>query len=151
MRGFALLPLLAAPAFADYAGDLVTTLKSLNLTSLAEAITNVSTQPEGMALINLLSSNSSNFTVFAPNNAGFAGAFANTTGNGTAPGLANILSYHVVAGDLQNFTSTYPNTTIGRTYLNATNLVQLEGGKSQVLAWSTLNGNVTVLNQKYVL
>jgi uncharacterized surface protein with fasciclin (FAS1) repeats len=148
MRGLALLPLLAAPAFADYTSDLLGALKQNNLTSLAQAITNVSASDEGKTLINLLSDTKSNFTVFAPNNQGFAGAFPNTTGNGTAPGLANVLSYHVVAGNLQNYTSSYPNTTIGRTYLNASNLVQLEGGKSQVLAWSNLNGNTTILNQK---
>jgi uncharacterized surface protein with fasciclin (FAS1) repeats len=150
MRGIALLPLLAAPAFADYAGDLLKTLNGAGLTTLAQAITNISTTSGGKALIGLLSDTKSNFTVFAPTNQGFAGAFANTTGPGDAPGLANIISYHVVAGDLQNYTSSYPNTTIGRTYLNAGNLVQLEGGKSQVLAWSNLNGNTTILNQKSV-
>lgn len=43
----------------------------------------------------------------------------------------------------------FPNTTIGRTLLNSSDLVQLEGGKAQVLAWTRLDpaGNVTLLNQ----
>ena len=43
----------------------------------------------------------------------------------------------------------YPNDTIGRTLLNSSNIVMLEGNKSQVVAWTRLNetGNVTLLNQ----
>ncbi|EKM77524.1 hypothetical protein AGABI1DRAFT_77017 [Agaricus bisporus var. burnettii JB137-S8] len=42
----------------------------------------------------------------------------------------------------------YPNTTIGRTLLNSSDLVQLEANKSQVLAWTRIGGgNVTLLNQ----
>ncbi|KAF5309780.1 hypothetical protein D9611_013601 [Ephemerocybe angulata] len=43
----------------------------------------------------------------------------------------------------------YPNVTIGRSLLNSSDLVQLEGNKSQVLAWTRngTNGNVTILNQ----
>jgi len=43
----------------------------------------------------------------------------------------------------------YPNDTIGRTLLDSSNIVMLEGNKSQVVAWTRLNetGNVTLLNQ----
>ncbi|KAF6752044.1 FAS1 domain-containing protein [Ephemerocybe angulata] len=43
----------------------------------------------------------------------------------------------------------YPNVTIGRSLLNSSDLVQLEGNKSQVLAWTRngSDGNVTILNQ----
>ncbi|KAF5309524.1 hypothetical protein D9619_012360 [Psilocybe cf. subviscida] len=43
----------------------------------------------------------------------------------------------------------WPNVTIGRTLLNASQLVQLEGNKSQVLVWdrSSSDGNITILNQ----
>lgn len=46
----------------------------------------------------------------------------------------------------------FPNTTLGRTLLNSSDLVMLPGNKSQVLAWtrSGENGNVTILNQMYV-
>lgn len=49
----------------------------------------------------------------------------------------------------QPYSGIYPNVTIGRTLLNATDLVQLEGNKSQVLAWtrSGEQGNITILNQ----
>ena len=46
----------------------------------------------------------------------------------------------------------FPNVTLGRTLLNSSDLVMLEGNKSQVLAWTrdSENGNVTILNQVYV-
>ena len=46
----------------------------------------------------------------------------------------------------------YPNTTLGRTLLNASELVKLPGNNSQVLAWtrSDENSNITILNQVYV-
>ena len=47
----------------------------------------------------------------------------------------------------------YPNITLGRTFLNASEFVKLPGNNSQVLAWtrSGENGNVTILNQVYVI
>jgi hypothetical protein len=46
----------------------------------------------------------------------------------------------------------FPNTTLGRTLLNSSDLVHLPGNNSQVLAWtrSDENSNVTILNQVYV-
>ena len=46
----------------------------------------------------------------------------------------------------------FPNTTVGRTLLNASELVQLPGNNSQVLAWTRNdeNSNITILNQMYV-
>ena len=46
----------------------------------------------------------------------------------------------------------FPNVTLGRTLLNASELVQLPGNNSQVLAWTRgdENSNVTILNQMYV-
>ncbi|KAJ3494511.1 hypothetical protein NLJ89_g10790 [Agrocybe chaxingu] len=43
----------------------------------------------------------------------------------------------------------WPNDTVGRTLLNSSDFVSLEGNKSQVLAWtrSGETGNVTILNQ----
>lgn len=53
----------------------------------------------------------------------------------------------------QPYAGVWPNVTIGRTLLNASDLVHLEGNKSQVLVWtrSEENGNVTILNQACVL
>lgn len=52
----------------------------------------------------------------------------------------------------QIFSGVFPNVTLGRTLLNSSDLVMLEGNKSQVLAWTrnSENGNVTILNQVYV-
>jgi len=49
----------------------------------------------------------------------------------------------------QLFAGVFPNVTLGRTLLNDTDIVHLEGNKSQVLAWTRSgdNGNVTILNQ----
>jgi len=42
----------------------------------------------------------------------------------------------------------FPNITLGRTFLNDSSLVQLEGGKAQVLAWTKMDdGKVYILNQ----
>ena len=53
---------------------------------------------------------------------------------------------------LQLLSGVWPNTTVGRTLLNDSSIVQLEGGKSQVLVWtrSGVDGDVTVMNQPYV-
>jgi hypothetical protein len=80
-----------------------------------------------------------------------SGAFPNvTTLNVSDPGLIAALSYHVVAGSYADETANFPNTTIGRTYLNASSLVMLEGNKSQVLAWSHYGSDNTthIMNQK---
>lgn len=52
----------------------------------------------------------------------------------------------------QPYAGVWPNVTLGRTLLNSSSLVMLEGNKSQVLAWtrSSPEGNVTILNQAYV-
>jgi hypothetical protein len=52
----------------------------------------------------------------------------------------------------QIFSGVWPNVTLGRTLLNSSELVTLEGNKTQVLAWtrSGENGNVTILNQPCV-
>jgi hypothetical protein len=66
--------------------------------------------------------------------------------------LAKIVSYHVLQGNFTsggNLTSaTLPNVTIGRTALNDSQFVQLEGNKSQVLVWGkNSEGRVQFLNQ----
>lgn len=63
--------------------------------------------------------------------------------------LADVVAYHVVQGNFTNITTTYPNTTLGRTLLSDPTYVQLEGNKSQVVAWATrADGKVHVLNQR---
>lgn len=63
--------------------------------------------------------------------------------------LADIISYHIVSGNFINQTQAYPNVTIGRTLLNDSALVMLEGNHSQVLIWSKFdNGSLFVINQE---
>ena len=64
----------------------------------------------------------------------------------------DLFSYHVVHGNFTDQTTTYPNTTLGRTFLNDTTWVSLEGNKSQVVAWATRDdGKVHILNQRWVI
>jgi hypothetical protein len=64
--------------------------------------------------------------------------------------LADTFAYHVVSNELSP--DNVSDVTIGLTYLNDPHLVALEGGKSQVLAWSKLSFDcrVHILNQKCV-
>lgn len=52
----------------------------------------------------------------------------------------------------QLLSTIFPNTTVARTTLNASEFVQLEGGRAQVLAWTRFASelNATILNQLYV-
>lgn len=168
----AVLPLLlgavSAQSSSNYTTELVNTLSGAGLTTLADYLRLVSTEAPGQALLNSLTDESKNFTVFAPNNGGCAyrrfrcfchslmdiflgaGAFPNATTNASDPGLLSTLAYHVVHGSFNNLTQTYPNTTIGRTTLNNSDLVRLEGNKAQVLAWSMWpsDNKIHILNQK---
>ena len=56
------------------------------------------------------------------------------------------------SSNLQPLAGIYPNVTIGRSLFNSSDLVSLEGNKSQVLVWSrpSPDGNITILNQGYV-
>lgn len=78
----------------------------------------------------------------------FTGSGVNPDAINNETTLANLISYHIVSGDFINKTQTYPNVTIGRTLLNAMDLVMLEANKSQVLMWSKSdNGSLFVMNQ----
>lgn len=68
----------------------------------------------------------------------------NLTSNPTS--VLDLLSYHVVSGNFTDQTSPYPNITLGRTLLNDSSLVWLEGNESQVLAWSNGSAGLFVLN-----
>ena len=81
-----------------------------------------------------------------------------TTVTGVSPDIsadprlfADVISYHVVAGNFSGQVATYPNVTVGRTYLSDPLVVALEGGLSQVLVWSRFNDSrIRILNQEYV-
>lgn len=65
--------------------------------------------------------------------------------------MADLIAYHMVSGNFSGVTTHYPNVTLGRTLLADPKVVQLEGGKQQVVAWATrADGKVHVLNQLYV-
>lgn len=100
---------------------------------------------QGNALLAQLGSHPQ--TIFAPNNDAFS-ATANLTSNPEL--VADRIAYHVVSGTF-NATSaqSFPNTTIGRTLLNDSSLVFLEGGhKNQVVAWAKEGSTTHILNQK---
>lgn len=75
--------------------------------------------------------------------------------------FAQLLTYHILPGDLRDHNSrilalegeALPNDTVGRTLLNSSSFVTLEGNKTQVLAWtrddSTMKPQVDILNQPY--
>ncbi|KAG9128092.1 hypothetical protein FRC07_004986 [Ceratobasidium sp. 392] len=168
MHAYALLATaLAAPALAQqvnmtYVTGLLAALNSAGLTSLVgaaqsvlsvtffiDAITqadyrrSVANNTNGTALLAQLSQG--NKTVFAPNNAAFSRVPNNVSSNANL--LTSILSYHVLDGhfNASDFASA-PNHTIARTFLNSSDLVQLEGNRSQVIIAERIsNGSVTII------
>lgn len=75
-----------------------------------------------------------------------SGVPSNISGNATV--LSDVLTYHVVQGNFSTQTASFPNVTVGRTLLNDSAVVSLEGNKSQVLAWSKMSdGKIQILNQ----
>ncbi|KAF9043849.1 FAS1 domain-containing protein [Hymenopellis radicata] len=142
---------LAFPAFAqnpDYLNTIAQALQRAGLTSLASAAARLTNTTTGQTLLNRLPNG--NFTLFAPDNEAFTGAPDAFASDDEL--VARVLSYHIVSG---NFTSNngslesqiFPNSTVGRTLLNNSSLVQLEGNKSQVLVWTKVDNTVQILNQ----
>ncbi|KAF6755716.1 hypothetical protein DFP72DRAFT_313679 [Ephemerocybe angulata] len=141
-----------------------TFLNDSGYTSFSSALAQANQTQSGQQLLSQLSEGGVNFTLFAPTNQAFSSVPGNISGNQTL--LSEFLSYHFIHGDLHNATAggnstggggdgaqlesaVFPNITIGRSLLNSSDLVQLEGNKSQVLAWTRNgpDGNVTILNQ----
>ena len=153
----------AAAQNATFLAGFLQELQRQNLTSLAQAASTINGTTAGQLLLSVLGTEPQ--TIFAPTNEAcefLPKEMLMVTGAKTSSGtgaanvtsdaelLADVLSYHVVPGTFDT-TATLPNTTIGRTLLNASNLVFLEGNKSQVLAWANeSDGHVHILNQKYV-
>ncbi|KAG6853023.1 hypothetical protein C0991_007432 [Blastosporella zonata] len=141
-------------AQAQNSSALINSLNGAGLTSLASALQRANGTQEGQSLINQLTSG--NHTVFAPNNQAFdAPGVSSATNN--SQDLANILAYHVLHGNFVNSSinsstldsGVLPNVTLGHTLLTNSSLVQLEGNKPQVIAWSRndSNGQIYFLNQ----
>ncbi|KAG8680057.1 hypothetical protein FRC09_018514, partial [Ceratobasidium sp. 395] len=126
-----------------YITGLLAALNSAGLTSLVSVAQSVANNTNGTALLAQLSQGQK--TVFAPSNAAFADVPSNVSSNSNL--LTSILSYHVLDGhfNASDF-ATAPNHTIARTFLNSSDLVSLEGNRSQVIvADRAENGSVTIL------
>ncbi|KAF9220365.1 Fasciclin-domain-containing protein [Gyrodon lividus] len=137
----ALAPVVLGQSYLD---GLSQTLNAAGLTQLANITTLLNATTVGQELVAQLPQG--NKTLFAPTNQALSGLDPTIASNGTL--VADIISYHVVSGNFVNETQSSPNATIGRTLLNDSALVMLEGGKAQVLAWSKAeNGSIFVLNQ----
>lgn len=134
-----------AQSNSTYVSGLIQTLNNAGLTSLASAVGAINSTTIGSQLLQNLSNQGKNYTVFAPNNDAFSN-MPSGTNQGTNY-LADVISYHVVFGHF-NKVADYPNTTIGRTALGDPSVVMLEGNKDQVVAWARRqDGKVHVLNQ----
>ncbi|KZT68765.1 hypothetical protein DAEQUDRAFT_670743 [Daedalea quercina L-15889] len=128
---------------ATFLDGLMSTLENAGATSLTQIASQLNGTSQGQYLLNSIS-NGDAYVLFAPNDTAVSNAPSNLT---SSP--ADLFAYHVVHGNFSGQSTTYPNTTVGRTFLNDTTWVSLEGNKSQVVAWATRSdGNVHVLNQR---
>ncbi|CAE6458527.1 unnamed protein product [Rhizoctonia solani] len=142
MRSYALLAL-AAPAIAQnlnttYLTGLLGALNGLGLTSLVSVASSLANNSDGGTLLAQLAQG--NKTVFAPNNEAFGRVPQNVSSDTGL--LTSILAYHIVDGHYN--TSDFarePNHTIIRTHLNSSALVNLEGGRAQVIVVERDDGN----------
>lgn len=143
-------------------------LSAAGYTTLVSVMASVANTSSGMALAQRIF-DGGNYTLFAPDNDASKPSSLNIEVRADAHTvtrlpmnitsnpemLANILSYHIVSGNFSQSNgslqaSMFPNDTIARTTLNTTDLVMLEGNKSQVLVWTSENGTVMIQNQVYV-
>ncbi|KAG6890656.1 hypothetical protein C0992_000226 [Termitomyces sp. T32_za158] len=156
MRSLAILSTLGfcLHAQAQNPSDLISSLQGAGLTSLASALERANGTQEGQSLISQLLNG--NHTLFAPDNQAFDDPRVQSLADDPA-GLANVLAYHVLPGIFVNSSmnssalnsGVLPNATLGYTLLSNSTLVQLEGNKTQVLAWSRndSDGQIYFLNQ----
>ncbi|KAL0579085.1 hypothetical protein V5O48_002927 [Marasmius crinis-equi] len=125
-------------------------LNSNGLTAFAGLLPTLNQSTVGQRLFQTLTAGG-NFSLFIPNNDAVSRVPANVASDGDT--LANIVSYHVVPGNFSDSSGsitseTLPNVTVGRTLLNDSAFVQLEGNRSQVLVWGKNSGGaVRILNQ----
>jgi uncharacterized surface protein with fasciclin (FAS1) repeats len=144
LLALALLPFSNAQSDGSFLSGLISALQSSNLTSLANVTTRINSTSGGQKLLSSLANGT--YTVFAPNDQALSNVPQNVTSNPDL--LTSVISYHIVRGNFTGVSSAYPNVTIGRSLLNESSLVMLEGNKSQVVVWSTREDQqVHVLNQ----
>ncbi|KIK43324.1 hypothetical protein CY34DRAFT_82010 [Suillus luteus UH-Slu-Lm8-n1] len=137
-----LLPAVFGQSWQQYLDGLVQALNAGGYTTLASASAALNITSDGQRLAQSLSTG--NWTLFVPNNQAFTSSPINLTSDPTY--VRNLLSYHVVHGNFTDQSPPYPNITLGRTLLNDSSLVRLEGNEPQVLAWSKGNNGIFVLN-----
>ncbi|KIJ63995.1 hypothetical protein HYDPIDRAFT_133294 [Hydnomerulius pinastri MD-312] len=143
LSSFVFLALVPSVLGQSYLEGLVQTLNANGLTQLASIGTSLNGTTIGQQVLAALPEG--NKTLFAPTNAALSALDPAVAGNQNL--LSDIIAYHVVSGNFVNQSETYPNVTIGRTLLNDSALVMLEGGKAQVLPWSkAANGSMFALN-----
>ncbi|KXN85902.1 hypothetical protein AN958_10744 [Leucoagaricus sp. SymC.cos] len=137
---------------SGYVAELVNQLNTLGYTEAASVLTRVNGTTSGQQWLSELPNG--NYTAFLPNNTALQNLPGDVSGNDE---LLSHMSGQSSSTGSSSASATqslfecgiFPNDTIGRTLLNSSNLVHLEGNKSQVLAWTRNdpNGNVTILNQ----
>ncbi|PFH48165.1 hypothetical protein AMATHDRAFT_66112 [Amanita thiersii Skay4041] len=142
---------------AAFLGALVNDLQNEGYTEFGNTILRINQTLEGQRILPQLVNG--NFTIFVPTDQALANFNqSNNTAVNDTESLANIIAYHILPGNYTLPTpgtngtlisAVFPNTTVGRTLLDNSTVVQLEGGRSQVLAWSTFPGaqTPTILNQ----
>ncbi|KAH9913125.1 FAS1 domain-containing protein [Epithele typhae] len=125
---------------------LIAALNAAGLTSLANITQGLNTTTTGGAILTQLQSGRS-FLIFAPSNEALAAIPSNVSSN---PEILNdIISYHIVQGNFSGVVTNYPNVTLGRTLLNDSRFVSLEGDQAQALAWANRSdGKFHILNQR---
>ncbi|KIK56556.1 hypothetical protein GYMLUDRAFT_61976 [Collybiopsis luxurians FD-317 M1] len=136
LQSLAILAALTSLSYAQNLTAFADALGSIGATNFTAIAANLNSTSEGQAVIQTLLSGR-NFTIFAPNND------------------AHVLSYHILQGNFSSSNSSTPELvsgnspdhTIGRSLLNSSEFVTLEGNASQVLAWTKENGAISLLNQ----
>lgn len=150
---------------STFLDGLMGTLSNAGASSLTQLAGQLNSSSQGKDLLKAIS-NGDSYVLFAPNDTArkrhrpvlrviydvlLAHSVSNAPSNLTQ-NTVDLFSYHVVHGNFSNQSTTYPNTTVGRTFLNGTTWVSLEGNKSQVVVWATRDdGKVHVLNQGCVI
>ncbi|KAJ3548367.1 hypothetical protein NM688_g5308 [Phlebia brevispora] len=146
------LVLATAPAVAQnttlnatFISGLVSALQAVNLTQTINITTSLNGTVNGTSLLANIS-NGLPHLIFAPTDDAWANVSTNITGNQTL--LEDVFAYHILPGNFTTPPTFFPNVTLGETLLNDSAVVQLEGNKSQAVAWTVLADNNThVLNQ----
>ncbi|KAF9059856.1 FAS1 domain-containing protein [Rhodocollybia butyracea] len=147
---FAAIVLVPA-AYAQNISSVTDALNAFGLSSFVQATGVLDNSTSGKALLNGLVQGN-NWTIFAPSNDAFSKAPPSLSSDPNL--LVATLAYHVLPGSFASdnsstptlYSATSPNHTIARTMMNDSSYVNLQGA-SQVLVWTSQEGQVTILNQ----